>query len=90
MFLPRFDPDRFSKENCQHRSHYWFSLFGFAGKRVCPGQKVAYAEAMVCFVTLLRKFKLHLVEGQVVKPQHGLVTHPEDEIWVTLSKREKN
>lgn len=83
----RFDPDRFSKKNSAHRSHYWFSPFGGAGKRVCPGQKFAYAEAAVCLVTLLRKFKLHLVEGQVVTPAHGLVTHPEEEIWVTLSKR---
>lgn len=83
----KFDPDRFSKENCAHRSHYWFSSFGFAGKRVCPGQKFAYAEAAVCMVTLLRKFKLQLVEGQVVTPEHGLVTHPEEEIWITLSRR---
>ena len=54
---------------------------------MCPGQKFAYAEATVCLVTLLRKFKLDLVEGQVVTPAHGLVTHPEEEIWVTLSKR---
>ena len=87
FFFHRFDPDRFSKENSMHRSHYWFSVFGFAGKRVCPGQKFAYAEAAVCLVTLLRKFKVQLIEGQVVKPSHGLVTHPEEEIWVKLSKR---
>ena len=64
-----------------------FQPFGFAGKRVCPGYRFAYAEAMVCLVTVLRKFKITLVEGQVVNPAHGLVTHPEEEIWIKLETR---
>ncbi|KAL4222448.1 hypothetical protein ACF0H5_018487 [Mactra antiquata] len=82
-----FDPDRFSPENRKGRPHLAFSPFGFAGKRVCPGQHFAYAEGTVALVTLLRKFKVKMVEGQVIKPVHGLVTHPSDEIWVTISNR---
>ncbi|XP_033762755.1 cytochrome P450 20A1-like [Pecten maximus] len=83
----KFDPDRFSPENIKNRPPLSFQPFGFAGKRVCPGYRFAYAEATVCLVTLLRKFKIKLVDGQVVNPVHGLVTHPEEEIWIKLEKR---
>ena len=85
--ISRFDPDRFSPENSKSRPSFAFQPFGFAGKRVCPGQKFAYAEAVVALVTILRKFKLKMVEGQVVTPTFGLVTHPTEEIWITLQKR---
>ncbi|KAK3108521.1 hypothetical protein FSP39_009786 [Pinctada imbricata] len=83
----KFDPDRFNTENSKGRPSMAFQPFGFAGKRVCPGYRFAYAEAIVCLVTLLRKFKVKMVEGQVVTPVHGLVTHPEEEIWVKIQKR---
>ncbi|XP_033762753.1 cytochrome P450 20A1-like isoform X2 [Pecten maximus] len=85
----KFDPDRFSPENIKNRPPLSFQPFGFAGKRVCPGYRFAYAEATVCLVTLLRKFKIRLVDdGQVVNPVYGLVTHPDKEIWVKIEKRE--
>ncbi|CAC5367291.1 CYP20A [Mytilus coruscus] len=83
----RFDPDRFSEENSKKRQSLAFQPFGFAGKRICPGYRFAYAEATVCFVTLLRKFKFNMVEGQVITPVHGLVTHPSEEVWITIDKR---
>ncbi|XP_053373354.1 cytochrome P450 20A1-like [Mercenaria mercenaria] len=83
----KFDPDRFTHEHARERPHLAFSPFGFAGKRVCPGQRFAYAEATVALVTLLRKFKVKMVEGQIIEPVHGLVTHPSEEIWITISKR---
>ncbi|XP_060554899.1 cytochrome P450 20A1-like [Ruditapes philippinarum] len=83
----KFDPNRFTHEHNRERSHFSFSPFGFAGKRICPGQKFAYTETTVALVTLLRKFKVKMVEGQIIEPVHGLVTHPSDEIWITISKR---
>ncbi|XP_062570148.1 cytochrome P450 20A1-like [Saccostrea cucullata] len=83
----KFDPDRFSPEISKSRPSLAFQPFGFAGKRICPGYKFAYVEATIGLVTLLRKFKVKLIEGQVVTPVHGLVTHPEDEIWVKIEKR---
>ena len=83
----RFDPDRFSPENTKSRHNLAFQPFGFAGKRVCPGYRFAYAEATVCFVTLIRKFKVKMVEGQVITPVYGLVTHPSEEVWITIEKR---
>ena len=83
----KFDPDRFSPENSKKRPSLAFKPFGFAGKRICPGQKFAYGEATVCFASLLKKFKINMVEGQVINPVHGLVTHPSEEVWITIEKR---
>ena len=44
-------------------------------------------ELTVVLSVLLRKFKIAMVEGQVVKSVHGLVTKPEEEIWITVKKR---
>ena len=84
---PRFDPDRFSAENEKKRPPFSFEPFGFAGKRVCPGKKFGYVEATVVLATLLRRFKVDLVPGQVVTPLYGFVTKPHEEIWITISKR---
>lgn len=51
----RFDPDRFSPENSKTRGTYNFVPFGFAGKRKCPGYKLAYSEAAVLVATLIRR-----------------------------------
>ncbi|XP_041367127.1 cytochrome P450 20A1-like [Gigantopelta aegis] len=83
----KFDPDRFNPENTKARPNLAFSPFGFAGKRICPGYQFAYIEASILLATILLRFKIDLVEGQVVKPVFGLVTHPLDEIWITISKR---
>ena len=86
-FIFRFDPDRFTHEHARERSHLSFVPFGFAGKRACPGQKFSYAEICVVLVTLLRKYKVKMVKGQDIEPVYGLVTHPSEEIWITISKR---
>ena len=64
-----------------------FQPFGFAGKRKCPGYRFSYAEVAVVLSVLLRRFKIHLVDGQIVEPEHSLVTQPKEEIWITVTKR---
>ncbi|XP_005090890.1 cytochrome P450 20A1 [Aplysia californica] len=86
-FPQRFDPDRFSVENCKGHPPYAFSPFGFAGKRICPGYKFSYKEATVLIAILIRKFEVNMWDDQVVKPFFGLVTHPQEEIWLKVSKR---
>ncbi|XP_038078617.1 cytochrome P450 20A1-like [Patiria miniata] len=83
----KFDPERFSEKRFTPRHQAAFKPFGFAGKRVCPGQHFSYAEVTVFLAILCRAFKFNLVPGQVVEPKHALVTSPKDEIWVTLEKR---
>ena len=83
----RFDPDRFTRENSKGRHPMAFQPFGFAGKRKCLGSHFAYSEVFVILSVLLRRFKIHLVEGQVVEPLYAVVTKPADEIWVTVTER---
>eukprot|EP00058_Branchiostoma_floridae_P006549 XP_002592037.1 hypothetical protein BRAFLDRAFT_265292 [Branchiostoma floridae] len=84
----KFDPDRFDAENSKGRHKLAFQPFGFAGGRKCPGYRFAYTWTSVFLSILCRQFKLHLVDGQVVKPCHGFVTRPVDEIWITVTKRD--
>ncbi|XP_028392938.1 cytochrome P450 20A1-like isoform X2 [Dendronephthya gigantea] len=83
----KFDPERFNAEETKKRHPMAFQPFGFAGKRKCPGYRFSYAEVAVVLSVLLRRFKIHLVEGQVVEPEHMLVTKPKAEIWITVTKR---
>lgn len=83
----RFDPDRFSEANIKSRPAYAFQPFGFAGKRMCPGYKLAIIGAIALLVNILKIFRVKLVEGQMVTPKFGIVTHPKDKIWITVEKR---
>ncbi|XP_071803618.1 cytochrome P450 20A1-like [Asterias amurensis] len=83
----KFDPERFSVANFTPRHKMGFQSFGFAGKRVCPGKYLSYAEISVFVAVLCRDLKFNLAEGQVVEKFHGLVTSPKSEIWFTLEKR---
>ncbi|KAH3716927.1 hypothetical protein DPMN_059661 [Dreissena polymorpha] len=78
---------RFSPDKTKKRGALAFIPFGFAGKRSCPGQKFAYAEATTLVGALIRHFRLRLVPGLNIKPVHGLITHPNEEIYVTIEKR---
>ncbi|XP_005090341.1 cytochrome P450 20A1 [Aplysia californica] len=86
-FPQRFDPERFSTENSKSHQTYAFSPFGFAGKRNCPAYKFAYNESTVLIATLIRKFEVSMWGDQVVKPAFSFVTHPQEEIWLKVSKR---
>ncbi|XP_013399187.1 cytochrome P450 20A1-like [Lingula anatina] len=83
----KFDPDRFSADAKADLPLFCFEPFGFAGRRRCPGFKYTYIEICSVVAVLLQKFTVHMVEGIVATPIYGLVTHPEDEVWVTVSKR---
>lgn len=83
----RFDPDRFSEANIKSRPAYAFQPLGFAGKRMCPGYKLAIIGAIALLVNILKIFRVKLVEGQMVTPKFGIVTHPKDKIWITVEKR---
>ncbi|KAL5007031.1 hypothetical protein ScPMuIL_015837 [Solemya velum] len=83
----KFDPDRFSPAKVRERNKFVFTPFGFAGERRCPGYQLSYAEACVLFAPLLRKFEIKLAGSQSIKRIHGFVTHPSEEIWITLKQR---
>lgn len=86
--LPKkFNPDRFSPENSRSRPPMAFQPFGFSGKRSCVGYRFVFATATIFLVTLLKRFKIKIVNGEDVKPLYGLVTRPDKEIWVTIDTR---
>ena len=83
-----FDPDRFDPERKKSLPAFAFSPFGFAGKRVCPGYRFAQYEASAFLSGIIRTFKVTLEDPQrPVVPVHGLVTAPNDEIWVRFQAR---
>ncbi|KAJ8298074.1 hypothetical protein KUTeg_024605 [Tegillarca granosa] len=86
-YLSRFDPDRFSPENSRSRPPMAFQPFGFSGKRSCVGYRFVFATATIFLVTLLKKFRIKIVNEEDVKPLYGLVTRPDKEIWITVNKR---
>jgi cytochrome P450 family 20 subfamily A len=83
-----FNPDRFNPENKKKLSTLAFSPFGFAGKRICPGNRFAQYEASLFIAGIVRAFKVTLVDPtSPVVPVHGLVTSPKDEIFVHFNQR---
>lgn len=84
----RFDPERFSPEGSRGRPTIAFSPYGFAGKRQCPGYRFAYVESSIMLAMIVQRFKVSLVPGQTVVREHGLVTHPKEEVWIRVAKRQ--
>lgn len=82
-----FDPDRFEEENMKSMPNFSFKPFGFAGKRQCPGSDLTDLAMMVLITSVCKKFRLFLVDDQVVRPSYLLFTRPEEEVWVYVSKR---
>ena len=87
LLLSRFDPERYNPEKMKHKLPLTFEPFGF-GKRRCPGYRFSYVEVTVMLSILMRRFKFHLVEDIDVGYVHGLVTQPDRDIFITISKRE--
>ncbi|XP_071451147.1 cytochrome P450 20A1-like [Hetaerina americana] len=84
----RFDPSRFKEESVKSRPPLSFCPFGFAGKRKCPGETFSYVEGAVVVSNVILRFHLGLAEGQEATPCLGMISRPEDEVWLTLKQRE--
>nr|XP_054767680.1 cytochrome P450 20A1-like [Lytechinus pictus] len=86
-----FNPENFSAANIKSRPRDAFQPFGFAGRRVCPGQQFAYKEVAIFLAIFLRAFKIALVPGQKPHHVHGLVSHLVNkdggDVWITVEKR---
>jgi len=81
----KFDPNRFHPDQLKRTDSLAYPSFGFAGKRKCPGYRLAYVEAVIFLAMMLQNFGIKLANPeQVVTPVYGLVTHPDDEIWIML------
>lgn len=81
-----FLPERWTPEFIRQLPKYAHFPFG-GGPRVCIGQDFAIMEAMLVIATMLRRFKLVLVEGQVVEPQPVVLLRPKNGIRVRIEVR---
>ena len=61
---------------------------GVPSRRKCPGYQFAYFEVSVLTAILLNRFILEPVEGQKVEKFHGLLTEPNEEIYIYIRPRE--
>ena len=81
-----FLPERWTPEFVRQLPKYAYFPFG-GGPRVCIGQDFAMMEAMLVIATMLRRFELVLVEGQVVEPQPVVLLRPKNGIKVRIEVR---
>uniref|UniRef100_A0A8C6K4N2 Cytochrome P450, family 20, subfamily A, polypeptide 1 n=1 Tax=Nothobranchius furzeri TaxID=105023 RepID=A0A8C6K4N2_NOTFU len=79
----RFDPARFEEDSARKS----FCLLGFSGNQTCPELRFAYTVATVLVSTLVRRLKLHQLQGQVAEVRSELVSSPKEETWITVSRR---
>ena len=81
-----FLPERWTPEFMRQLPKYAYFPFG-GGPRVCIGQDFAMMEAMLVVATMLQRFKLVLVEGQVVEPQPVVLLRPKNGIKIRTEVR---
>ncbi|OWU83727.1 cytochrome P450 [Oceanicola sp. 22II-s10i] len=82
-----FDPGRFATENgraCLRDAYMPFS----AGPRVCTGAGFAMVEGPLILSEVLRRFRVHPVEGRVPVPVAHLTVRSKDGIWLQLEPRD--
>lgn len=82
-----FRPERWTPEFTKQLPKYAYFPFG-GGPRVCIGRDFAMMEAMLVIATVLRKFQLTLVAGQVIEPQPVILLRPKHGITIRATARQ--
>ena len=82
----RFDPTRFipDGEHAQHPRAYL--PFG-AGSRACVGRHFAMLEAEIALASVIRRFRLTLVDGRPLRPYPRITLAPARPVRVRVEKR---
>ncbi|MFC0112503.1 cytochrome P450 [Kibdelosporangium aridum] len=81
----RFDPDRWTRRSVQQLPQGAFLPFG-AGKHICPGSSLAWAELTIVAATVLTRWRLKLAPG--IKPKRTTrITTPFAALPMTVTAR---
>jgi cytochrome P450 len=83
----RFDPERFSPAESQHRPPYSFVPFG-GGPRICLGAAFAQVEGKVILARILQQFNLTLVQPKV-QLHMGVTLEPRPGVIMQVQRRTK-
>jgi cytochrome P450 len=82
----RFDPLRWTPENCASRPK--FCYFPFAGgSRRCIGEGFAWAEGLLVLATLAQKWQMRTVPGHPVVPEPHVTLRPKHGMTMTVHLR---
>ncbi|MEQ1679908.1 MAG: cytochrome P450 [Nitrospira sp.] len=71
----RFDPERFSDKAQQTRPAFTYIPFGAGGRR-CLGESFAEMEGLLILATIAATVRLHLVNGQTIRPESVMTLRP--------------
>jgi cytochrome P450 len=81
----RFDPERFTREQCESRSRFAYIPFA-AGHRNCIGGGQAIVELKMVLAQISQRYVLDLVPGQRIEPAPGTTMYPRYGMKMTLRR----
>ncbi|WP_255724633.1 cytochrome P450 [Shimazuella soli] len=71
----KFDPDRFLPERFDHTARKAYYPFG-KGQRICIGQDMSLATALIMIVAFVQKYEFSLVPNKNISPRYAMTYQP--------------
>ncbi len=81
-----FTPERWEGGLERRIPRYAYFPFG-GGPRVCIGENFARMEAVLLLATIAQRYRLHLPEGEVVRPEPSITLRPHGGLHMRLEAR---
>jgi cytochrome P450 len=82
----RFDPERFRAKSKDERPLFSYFPFG-GGSKMCIGESFARMEGVLLLATIVQRFKMALIPGQVIEPEPLVTLRPKNGLRVRLTPR---